>query len=59
MMSKYNKFFVALVTALGVLSPLLPDGLTGQEIIAVVVAGFGALGVYAVPNGRSDDEDGE
>lgn len=50
-MAKYNKFIVAIVAALGVLSTQLADGhLTATEIIAVIVAGLGALGVYAVKN---------
>lgn len=50
-MSKYNKFIVALVAALGVLSTgLASDGLSGTEIIASAIAFLGALGVVAVPN---------
>lgn len=48
--SPYRKFAVAFVTALVATGIALQDGLTAQEKINVVVAFFGALGVYAVKN---------
>lgn len=49
-MQAYNKFLVALASALAVLGVSLDAGVTGQEWIAVALAALGALGVYAVPN---------
>lgn len=50
-MSKYNKFFVALFVALGVLGTALSDGIvTPAEAVAVAVAFLGALGVRQVTN---------
>lgn len=50
MLQKYAKFWVALVAALGVLAPLLTDGISGAEGIAIFIAFMGALGVRQVPN---------
>lgn len=48
----YAKFFVAaLAAALTVLWPALDDGIvSGTEWLAVLGAGLGALGVWAMPN---------
>lgn len=49
--TRFNKFFVALAAALGVLSTGLADGqLTASEIIASAISGLGAFGVYQVKN---------
>lgn len=48
--AEYRKFQVAAVTALATLGTLLPDGLTGSEVIVVVLAFAGALGVKAATN---------
>jgi len=50
-MSKYAKFITALVAALTVLGTQIVDNdLSKADIITVIVAFLGALGVYAVPN---------
>lgn len=45
-----NKFLVALGAAIATLAVVVPNGLTTQEIITVVISFLGALGVYTVPN---------
>lgn len=45
-----NKFLVALVTVLGAAGVLVSDGVTVQEVIAMVILGFNAIGVYGVSN---------
>lgn len=50
-LSKYNKLWVALAAALTVLGSSLADGgLTTAEIVGVVAAFVGAIGVYQVSN---------
>lgn len=50
-MSKYAKFIVALGAALGVLAAALADGaLSATELVQVVLAFLGAIGVYSVKN---------
>lgn len=50
MSGRVNKFLVALAGATGVLASALPDGITGQELSAIVMAYVGAALVYLVPN---------
>jgi hypothetical protein len=45
-----NKFLVALVTVLGAAGVLISDGVTTEEIIAMVILFANAIGVYAIPN---------
>lgn len=45
-----NKFLVAVVTVLGAAGVLVSDGVTTEEIITMVILGFNAIGVYAIPN---------
>lgn len=46
-----HKFHVALVATVGVAIPLVVDGdVSEKDIIAIVVAFVGALGVFAVKN---------
>ena len=49
-----NKFLVALITVLGASSALISDGVSTEDIIAMVILGANALGVYAVPNMTKD-----
>jgi uncharacterized membrane protein len=50
-MSKYAKLIAALVAALTVLGTQIADNnVSTADVIAVIVAFLGALGVYAVPN---------
>lgn len=50
-MGRYNKFLVALASALGVLATALADdGVTPSEWVGVALAFLGALGVYALRN---------
>jgi TPP-dependent pyruvate/acetoin dehydrogenase alpha subunit len=55
---KYAKFVVAVATtaliALG--AALTDDHVTTAEWVAIVLAGLGALGVYAVPNRSAQDK---
>lgn len=49
--SKYTKAVIAVLTAvLTLLASLLIGGLSGSEVLQLVVAGLGAVGVYSVPN---------
>lgn len=48
-----NKFLIALVTVLGVLIVVMPDGISAAEWVQLAIVFFGALGVYAVPNAAS------
>lgn len=49
--SKYTKAVIAVLTAvLTLLASLLVGGLSGSEVLQLVVAGLGAVGVYSVPN---------
>lgn len=51
--SRYTKAAIAVLTAvLTLLASFITDGLTTAELLQLAVAGLGALGVYAVPNGR-------
>ena len=45
-----NKFLVACITTIGVATTLLVDGLTTQEIIALIIVFAGAMGIYGIPN---------
>lgn len=45
-----NKFLVALVTVLGAAGVLVSDGVSTEEVIALVILFFNALGVYQIPN---------
>lgn len=48
-----RKFLVALTAALGVLAVALSDGtVSTAEIIQIVIAFAGALGVYGVSNAK-------
>lgn len=50
-MQQFNKFWVALGAALGVLATGVADGhMTASECVAVAIAFVGAMGVVAVPN---------
>lgn len=50
-MSKYAKFITAIVAALTVLGTQIADNdLSRADVIAVIAAFLGALGVYAIPN---------
>lgn len=49
--SKYTKSILAVATAvLTVLASVIVGGVGTVEVIQMILAGFGALGVYAVPN---------
>jgi hypothetical protein len=49
--AKYTKSVLAVLAAgLTVLATVILGGITTAEIIQIVVAGLGALGVYSVPN---------
>ena len=45
-----NKFLVAMVTVLGAAGVLISDGVTTEDIIAMVILFANAMGVYAIPN---------
>lgn len=45
-----NKFLIALVTVLGAAGVLVSDGITVQEVIAMVILAANAMGVYGIPN---------
>ena len=45
-----NKFLIALVTVLGAMGVLVADGIDTEEIIAMIILGLNAIGVYAIPN---------
>lgn len=45
-----NKFLVAVVTVLGAVGVLVSDGVTAEEVIAMVILFFNAFGVYQIPN---------
>lgn len=50
-MQKYNKFWVALGAALAVTGAALSDGaLSGSEIVQIIAAFAGSLGVYQAKN---------
>lgn len=50
-LKKYSKFLVALGAALGVAGVALADGnLSGSEILQIVVAFGGSLGVFQAKN---------
>lgn len=49
-LSEARKFLVALAAAVAVLGTVIPNGITSQEWISVILAFLGALGVYLVPN---------
>lgn len=50
-MTRFNKFWTALVAAAGVAAATLGDGdFSSNDVIAIVAAFIGAVGVYAVPN---------
>lgn len=52
--AKYTKAVIAVLTAvLTLLASHITGGLTQTEILQLVVAGLGALGVYAVPNTKT------
>lgn len=49
--ARYTKFVIAAMTAvLTLLASLITGGLTSTEILQLLVAAAGAVGVYAVPN---------
>ena len=49
--SRYTKSILAVLTAvLTVLASVIVGGVGTVEIIQMILAGFGALGVYAIPN---------
>lgn len=50
-MQQYNKFWIALGLALGVLGTGVSDGkMTASEWVAVAIAFVGAMGVGLTPN---------
>jgi hypothetical protein len=50
-MAQYRKFIVAAAAFLGVLAAAAADGeFSSQEIAAILVAAFGAFGVFGVAN---------
>lgn len=49
--ARYTKaILMALTAILTLLASLIVGGLTGTEVMQLVIAGLGAVGVYAVPN---------
>lgn len=49
--AKYTKSILAVLTAtLTVLASVILGGVTSVELIQILIAGAGAVGVYAVPN---------
>lgn len=49
--SRYTKsVLMALAAVLTLLASLIVGGLTGSEVMQLVIAGLGAVGVYAIPN---------
>lgn len=50
MNSTINKFLVAAVTVLGAMGALIADGVSVNDVIAMVILFANALGVYAIPN---------
>ena len=50
-MMRYRKFLVAAVTVLAQIVSLNVAHGTVQNVLVIVLAAAGALGVYAVPNG--------
>ena len=49
--AKYTKAILAVITAMLTLAvSLIVDGLSTSDVMQLVVAGLGALGIYAVPN---------
>lgn len=45
-----NKALVALVTVLGAVGVMVSDGITVEDVIAMVILFANAMGVYGVPN---------
>lgn len=53
--ARYTKSILAVLSAvLVVLASVITGGLVFPEIVQIVIAGLGALGVYAVPNSGGD-----
>jgi hypothetical protein len=53
--ANYTKAILAVLSAvLVLLASFITDGLSGSELIQLVIAALGALGVYAVPNKGSE-----
>lgn len=49
--SRYTKAILAVLTAvLTLLVSLITGGLTPAEVLQLIIAGLGAVGVYAIPN---------
>lgn len=54
-----NVLLGALATALAVAAPLIDDGVTPSEIVAIALAFLGGAGFTAVPNSRASKDSNE